>query len=99
MARIVYIGDETTAAGFRLAGLDTRVAAPGDAAETLRQAVADGSDCILLSAMLAGYVPAATLATALTGAEPLFALVPDIRGRGAPPDLAHQVRAALGIDT
>jgi vacuolar-type H+-ATPase subunit F/Vma7 len=98
MARIVYIGDEVTAAGFRLAGLDTRVAGPGEAAETLRQAVADDAECILLSGRLAEYVPGTYLEAALVAAEPLLALVPDIRGEGAPADLARQVRNALGID-
>lgn len=98
MARIVYIGDEVTAAGFRLAGLDTRVAGPGEAAETLRQAVADDADCILLSGQLAQYVPSPYLDEALIASESLLALVPDIRGEGAPADIARQVRNALGID-
>ena len=37
MARIVYLGDEATAAGFRLAGVDARVASAGDAAAMLRR--------------------------------------------------------------
>jgi len=98
MARIVYIGDEVTAAGFRLAGLDTRLAGPGEAAEALRQAVADDAECILLSGRLAEFVPPAYLDEALAAAEPLLALVPDIRGEGAPADIARQVRNALGID-
>jgi vacuolar-type H+-ATPase subunit F/Vma7 len=98
MARIVYIGDEVTAAGFRLAGLDTRLAGPGDAAEALRQAIADDAECILLSGQLAEFVPPAYLDEALVASEPLLALVPDIRGEGAPADIARQVRNALGID-
>lgn len=98
MARIVYIGDEVTALGFRLAGLDTRIAGPGEAAETLRQAAADAAECILLSGQLAEFVPAAHLEAALLATEPLLALVPDIRGDGAPADIARQVRNALGID-
>lgn len=98
MARIVYIGDEVTAAGFRLAGLDARLAGPGEAAEALRQAVADDAECILLSGRLAEFVPTAYLDEALLAPEPLLALVPDIRGEGAPADIARQVRNALGID-
>jgi hypothetical protein len=30
--------------------------------------------------------------------SPLFAVIPDVRGRGAPPDLAAMVRNALGIE-
>lgn len=99
MAQIVYIGDEATAAGFRLAGLDARVAGPGDAAEFLRQAVREDNDCVLLSGLLAEFIPAAELEAALVASRPLLTLVPDIRGQGTPPDLAATVRNALGIDT
>jgi hypothetical protein len=44
-------------------------------------------------------VPPALLQQALEGIEPLFAVVPDIRGLAAPPDLVREVRNALGIDT
>lgn len=99
MARIVYVGDEVTAAGFRLAGVDTRVASSGDAAESLRSALADGPDCVLFAGTLADFVPPATLAAALAAGKPLFAVIPDVRGSGRPPDLARTVRNALGIET
>jgi vacuolar-type H+-ATPase subunit F/Vma7 len=98
VARIVYVGDEVTAAGLRLAGVETRVATPGDAAESLRGALADGAECVLLDGALSGCVPPALLATALGADAPLFAVVPDVRGRGQPPDLARSVRNALGIE-
>jgi vacuolar-type H+-ATPase subunit F/Vma7 len=98
MARIVYIGDEATAAGFRLAGVDTRVAAAGDAAETLRRALREGSDCVLFDGKLVEFVPPAELADALMAGSPLFTVIPDVRGRGVPPDLAATVRNALGIE-
>jgi vacuolar-type H+-ATPase subunit F/Vma7 len=98
MARVVYLGDEVTAAGFRLAGLDARVPEPQEVANALRQAVDDGADCVLLSGTLAASVPPAMLEGLQEANHPLFACVPDIRGQGAPPDLARQVRNALGID-
>ena len=98
MARVVYIGDEVTAAGFRLAGLETQVTDPGGAGEALRAALAGDDDCVLFSGQLAEYVPPALLQQALEGVEPLFAVVPDIRGLGAPPELVLEVRNALGIE-
>lgn len=98
MARVVYIGGEATAAGFRLAGVDARVASAGDAATLLRQAFAERPDCVLLDGTLVDYVPALELEHALVALSPLFAVIPDVRGRGTPPDLAHTVRSALGID-
>ena len=98
MAQVIYIGGEATAAGFRLAGVDTRVAAAGDAAETLRQAFSEHPDCVLFDGTLVDYVPAAELEHALVALSPLFAVIADVRGRGAPPNLARMVRNALGID-
>jgi vacuolar-type H+-ATPase subunit F/Vma7 len=98
VARIVYIGDEATATGFRLAGLDVRAAAPGDAAELLRQALAERPDCVLLDGRLGETVPPALLERAQNLGTTLFAIVPDVRGRGAPPDLERSVRNVLGID-
>jgi vacuolar-type H+-ATPase subunit F/Vma7 len=98
VAQVIYIGGEATAAGFRLAGVDTRVAAAGDAAETLRQAFSEHPDCVLFDGTLVDYVPAAELERALVALSPLFAVIPDVRGRGAPPNLARMVRNALGID-
>lgn len=98
MARIIYVGGEATAAGFRLAGLDARTAVPGDAGEHLRTALADAPDCVLLDGALAEFVPPALLEQAYSTGAPLFAVVPDILGHGAPPDLTRTVRNALGID-
>ena len=98
MSLVVYIGGEATAAGFGLAGIDTRVASAGDAAEILRQAFSERPDCVLFDGALVDYVPAGELQHALVALSPLFAVIPDVRGRGAPPDLARTVRNALGID-
>ena len=98
MAQLVYIGGEATAAGFRLAGVDARVAAAGDAAAMLRQALSEVPDCVLLDGTLVEYVPVVELEHALVALAPLFAVVPDIRGQGTPPDLVRTVRNALGID-
>lgn len=97
MARVVYIGCEASAAGFRLAGLDARVTSTGDAAASLRQAFSECPDCVLLDGTLAEHLPPAELAQALLAVAPLFAVIPDVLGRGKPPDLAHMVRNALGI--
>ncbi len=53
---------------------------------------------MLFSGCLVDFVPAALLQDALLGTEPLFAVVPDIRGAGSPPDIAREVRSALGIE-
>lgn len=99
MAQVVYIGDEATAAGFRLAGVQVAAPDPDDALESLRRATAEGAELILLSAPVAARLPVEELERALTQESPLVALVPDVFGRGTPPDLAHVVRSALGIES
>ncbi len=98
MTRIYYIGDEATAAGYRLAGALTRVPDRTEGAETFRRALADGSSLVLLSAALADAVDREELSEALLGEQPLVAVVPDIYGRHPSPDIAREVRLALGIE-
>jgi vacuolar-type H+-ATPase subunit F/Vma7 len=98
VTRIVYIGDEATAAGYRLAGVDPRVPAAADALEVFRRALGEDTDLVLLSAELASGLPRAELTGALLGARPLIAIVPDVHDRSAPPDVAREVRFALGIE-
>ena len=98
MARIYYIGDEATAAGYRLAGAEVRSPAVDEAPEVLRRAQAADVGLILLSAGLAGTLPVDELEAAVRGVQPLIAIVSDVHGRHAPPDVARDVRLALGIE-
>jgi vacuolar-type H+-ATPase subunit F/Vma7 len=98
MARIIYVGGEATAAGFRLAGLDVRTGSAADAPVLLRQALAEHPDCVLLEGTLRDVMPADMLAEAMADDSTLFAVVPDVRGRGTPPDVEQYVRNALGIE-
>jgi vacuolar-type H+-ATPase subunit F/Vma7 len=97
VARIWYIGDEATAAGYRLAGAEVRVPAADEVPEVFRRAQAD-AELILLSARLAGTLPPDELEAALTGAPPLVTIVPDAYRRHPAPDLAREARLALGIE-
>jgi vacuolar-type H+-ATPase subunit F/Vma7 len=98
VARIFYIGDEATAAGYRLAGADVRVPTVADVAEVFRRACESDTDLVLLSAEFAAALPRAELEAAVLGDRPLVAIVPDAHGRHASPDVARDVRLALGIE-
>jgi vacuolar-type H+-ATPase subunit F/Vma7 len=97
MARSIFIGDEVTAAGFRLAGLEVRVPAPEETAAALQAAQAANPPLILLTAEYAAYLDPATLEEALTALGPALHLVTDAGGRVAVPDLAATVRARVGV--
>ena len=98
MARVIYLGDAVTQAGFRLAGVDARIIAAETAADELGRTIDDGAELVLMSGALAAFVPADVLAERLRG-DPLLVIVPDICGAVRLPDLAHEVRGTLGIET
>ena len=98
MANIAYIGDEPTAAAYRLAGVEAHVVDPSQAAEALERAAGAGVELVLLSATRAAAIPVERLEAALLGDTPLVAIVSDAHGEVALPDLAREVRTALGIE-
>lgn len=93
----VFLGDELSAAGFRLAGAITRTPAPGEAGAALAWA-RQQAPLVLVTAELAQSIPSALLNEALTALTPLVVIVPDLRGRSAPADLAAAVKRDLGIE-
>jgi vacuolar-type H+-ATPase subunit F/Vma7 len=97
MGAAVFIGDELSAAGFRLTGIGTVVARPeaaGDALRNARKQVA----LVIMTAELASHVPAQELEAALIAEAPAVAVIPDVRMRSPLPDLAKKLRRALGIE-
>ncbi|MEE4637128.1 MAG: V-type ATP synthase subunit F [Wenzhouxiangella sp.] len=96
--RPVVISDRLTAAGFRLAGLDTTLATPETVGEKLNAALR-GRQPVLLTADLAAHLPADQLTAIIRRAQPPLAVVPDVSGHGSIPDLAGSVRRALGVET
>ena len=99
MARVYYIGDEATAAGYRLAGTEVRVPSAEELPDAFRRACASDADLVLLSAQFAAMLPPEDLDAALLGDRPLVSVVPDAHGRHAPPDVERAVRLALGIES
>ena len=92
-----YIGDEASAAGFRLAGASVIVPRPGNEAEARTTASASAS-LVLISADVAARISARELAVARAALAPLTLIVPDLQGAIAMPDLATRLRAQLGLE-
>jgi vacuolar-type H+-ATPase subunit F/Vma7 len=97
MQEVVFIGDELTATGFRLAGATALIVPPEAAADALRSARQEAS-LVLLAASHARRVGMAELDVALTSAHPITVLVDDILGREPPPDMDQLMRRALGVE-
>ena len=93
----IYLGDEVTAAGYRLAGVQVRVPEPSEASVAFEEARAL-APLVLVSAAVAVRIDAAQLRTALAALQPLVLIVPDASGEIPRPDLAARLRGQLGME-
>jgi vacuolar-type H+-ATPase subunit F/Vma7 len=94
--RCCYIGEEVTAAGLRLAGVDVYQPPPEETA-ALFQRLRGEAGMILLDATTAEALPPQLLAEALREQRPLVQVIPDLRGRHAPVDVAAALKRQLGL--
>jgi vacuolar-type H+-ATPase subunit F/Vma7 len=93
----VYLGDEVSAAGYRLAGAHVRTPRAGEAAVALAWARSQ-APLVLVSAAVAAGVGEAALRAALLASTPLVLIVPDLQGEVPLPDLAARLRGQLGLE-
>lgn len=93
----IFIGDEVTAAGYRLAGAHTIVPETGGVAASFGDALRN-AEFVIITAECAAELPAATLDEAVRTADPLVAIVSDVAGRVMPIDVAIDVDRVLGIE-
>jgi vacuolar-type H+-ATPase subunit F/Vma7 len=96
MSLPVYIGDEVSAAGFRLAGLQVITPQPGEIPAAVKLAC-EQAPLVLISAATAQYLDATALDELLAGMTPPVAIVPDVHGSVPMPDLATRMRKQLGV--
>jgi vacuolar-type H+-ATPase subunit F/Vma7 len=92
----VYIGDEVSASGYRLAGFEVVIPAGDDLVAEVGSACAD-APLVLLNAAIAAALPVAQLERLLSGTAPPVVVVPDVREQARPPDLATRLRRQLGV--
>ena len=96
MVAPVFIGDEVTAAGFRLAGVRVRTPLEGDLQGVLDWACSNTS-LIYITAEYAATLGRDQQHRLLTQLEPPVVVIPDIRSNTPMQDLATQLRAQLGV--
>lgn len=92
----VYIGDEVSVCGYRLAGLDTYVPAGDDLAAEL-ESVIHNATLVMLSAEVASRIPESQREQLLARITPPVVVVPDVRGNAEMPDMATRLRKQLGV--
>ena len=96
MSTILFLGDDLSAAGWRLAGVRTLVARAGEESIQFSQALAQ-AELLLVTAGLAAKLPKSLLDRALVSTLPMVVIIPDVRGRRAVPDLVGRMQAQLGL--
>jgi vacuolar-type H+-ATPase subunit F/Vma7 len=92
-----YLGDEVTAAGYRLAGARVCVPPQGEEAAALAALLVE-APLVLVSAAVAARIAEADLRPALAALAPLVLIVPDPIGDISMPDLSARLRRQLGIE-
>ncbi len=97
MGPVIFIGDELSAAGFRLAGVEALVPAPDAVAHALQEARSRAA-LVVITAELARTLPPTELDQVALAEAPTLAIVPDVLFRAAAPDLIRRLRSALGIE-
>jgi vacuolar-type H+-ATPase subunit F/Vma7 len=91
-----FIGDELTAAGFRLAGARVHSPPAAEIPELFRRLVRE-CELLLLSAEAAAAVPQALMQRVTAAGRPLLLVVSDARQRRQPEDLTAMLRGKLGM--
>ena len=95
-----YLGDEVSAAGYRLAGMNVTITETSMTVDRLlsliRQACARTS-LVLIGSETAARLPHTELDALLASVEPALVIAPDIRCHAPAPDLATRLRKQLGM--
>jgi vacuolar-type H+-ATPase subunit F/Vma7 len=93
---IAFLGDELTALGYRLAGVECHHPDPAGVAERFAE-LCRRARLILITAEAADVLGPAELLRAQAAESPLVVVIPDVRRRRDPPDRAAAVRRQLGM--
>lgn len=94
--RVVFVGDEIVAAGFRLAGIAVQVPERGGETAAVRAALG-GALLVLLGSATAARIAQSELQRALASVRPLVLVLPDPRQPPQATDIGARVRLQLGL--
>ena len=94
----IFIGDEASAAGYRLAGLATIVAEKDHETSAFVEAL-EHATVVLVSSTVAACIDPARLRCAFAAMSPLVVVVPALDASVPFPDIAIQLRAEIGLSS
>ncbi|MBF0382309.1 MAG: hypothetical protein HQL69_14895 [Magnetococcales bacterium] len=96
MAKLVFIGDEISAAGWALAGVEVITPADGSEERTVKGAL-PGCEMLIITSQVAQNITPALLEKILTSTSVLTHVVGDMQNQQPQPDYEAQLRAKLGL--
>jgi vacuolar-type H+-ATPase subunit F/Vma7 len=91
-----FIGDEVSAAGFRLCGIDVHITDGSDVMSLISQA-SERASLVLVSSSAVQDLNRVELDALLAGIEPTVLVVPDLRGLHDVPDIVPRIHQQLGM--
>ena len=91
-----FIGDEVSAAGFRLCGIDVHITDGSDVIALIDKA-RERASLVLVSSSAVQDLNTAELDALLAGIEPVVVVVPDVRGLHEIPDIVPRIHQQLGM--
>jgi vacuolar-type H+-ATPase subunit F/Vma7 len=99
MTAPVFIGDEWTASGWRLAGcdIDCPALSPGSVRVAVERARSAGTPLLLISSEFAALLSGERLATLRAGLNPPTLVVGDAAGRGRADEVTGDIRERMGV--
>ncbi|MBF0444898.1 MAG: hypothetical protein HQL68_04865 [Magnetococcales bacterium] len=96
MAKLVFIGDEISAAGWALAGMEVITPSAGSEEYTVREALRD-TEMLIITAQIAQNITPGLLEKILTSTSVLTHVVGDMQNQQPQPDYEAQLRTKLGL--
>jgi vacuolar-type H+-ATPase subunit F/Vma7 len=97
MPDVLFIGDEVTASGFRLAGWPVAITSRDVA--TVFEAACDSAWLVVLTVRAARQLSGERLDAVYAQGRPLLLVLPDAIGGPVPADIAEQLRTLIGHGT
>ena len=91
-----FIGDEVSAAGYRLCGIDVHIADRGNIMQLIEQ-VRERASLVLVSSRVVQHIHRAELDELLASIQPPVLIVPDVRGLHEAPDIVSRIYKQLGM--
>lgn len=91
-----FIGDEVSAAGYRLCGIDVHIANRSNALSLIRESC-ERASLVLVGSSISQYIHRTELDQLLANMQPPVLIVPDVRGLQDMPDITSRINKQLGL--